>query len=138
MKKSRREKSSIAFLMIDVNGLKKVNDEHGHSAGDQLLVTVANILKEASRDTDIVVRYGGDEFLIMMPETQQEAKIVVTRILENAKQWNRDHPDSIFQISYAVGCAFWRAEDNCSIEDVLALADERMYENKKNFANPRR
>jgi diguanylate cyclase (GGDEF)-like protein len=138
MKKARRDQSSIAFLMIDVNGLKKVNDQFGHHYGDQFLITVANILKETSRETDIVVRYGGDEFLIMMPETEMTAKIVVERILAKAEQWNADNPESVFQVSFAVGCAYWNEDCNCSIEDVLALADERMYEDKKKFIGRRR
>lgn len=132
-KKAKRNKSSIAFLMIDVNGLKLVNDNLGHSFGDQLLVTVAQILKEASRETDVVVRYGGDEFLVMMPETMLEAEIVINRIRTRADDWNKKYKDLPFSVSFAIGCAYWKSDGDESVEDVLARADERMYENKKSF-----
>jgi len=136
-KKAKRNKSAIAFLMIDVNGLKLVNDNLGHSFGDQLLVTVARILKEASRDTDVVVRYGGDEFLVMMPETMHEAEIVINRIRTRADDWNIKYKDLPFNVSFAIGCAYWKSDGDESIEDVLARADERMYENKKSFRTAR-
>ncbi len=129
--KSHREKNSIAFIMIDVNGLKKINDNYGHHAGDKLLVAVAKILQAASRESDVVVRYGGDEFLLMMPNIMEEAEIVEKRIINKKNEWNNNNPDSLFKVCFAMGSAYWKSDENRSIEDILTIADKKMYEHKK-------
>jgi diguanylate cyclase (GGDEF)-like protein len=131
MKQAKRKKSSIAFLMIDVNGLKQINDNYGHSYGDELLIVVANILNEISRETDIVVRYGGDEFLIVMPETKTETALVIERLRAKTEEWNNHHPDSVFKVSFAIGAAYWESTSELTVEEVMALADARMYKDKK-------
>ena len=72
VRRSRRLRHPFSVVMADVDLFKRYNDEHGHPAGDEVLKRVATIMREASRDVDVVARYGGEEFLIMMPETELE------------------------------------------------------------------
>jgi len=131
IKLSRRHKHSIAFIMIDVNNLKLVNDKYGHHIGDEVLKIIADILSKEAREVDIVVRYGGDEFLIMLPETKDEVEFVKKRILDRAEKWNNEHNEFSFEISFAIGSAFWSSTSSETVDEVLAMADIRMYEDKR-------
>jgi diguanylate cyclase (GGDEF)-like protein len=78
---SLRRKDPFSIVLLDIDNFKLFNDEFGHSAGDELLVEVSDILKDCSRDQDLVVRYGGEEFLLVLPSTSLEAaQILVERI----------------------------------------------------------
>jgi len=131
VKLSKRYNRSIAFLIIDVNGLKSINDKYGHLVGDKVLQCVSSVLTEEAREADIVVRYGGDEFLVMLPNTGKDVEIVKERILDGIKLQNKEKKQFEFPISFAIGSAYWNSNDSAEIEDVLATADKRMYENKK-------
>ncbi len=116
----------ISIIMIDVNGLKLFNDTYGHQKGDQLLTKTARILKDSTRNEDIVARWAGDEFVILLPKTgKEEADKIIKRIEKNCSQTKEDD----ILISLAVGAAVKeKAEDN--ITAVFELADKRMYKQK--------
>jgi len=129
--RARRYKHSISFLMVDITWFKQINDTYGHKVGDEVLKEVAAILKTNVRQTDVVVRYGGDEFLIMFPETPGEADAARRRILEAVDALNASGTRFDFPVTLALGSAHWDPAAGVTIEDVLSYADERMYEHKR-------
>ena len=116
----------ISVIMGDVNGLKITNDVFGHEAGDELLRHVARTLKECSREEDLVARWGGDEFVILMPRTGlSTAEEVVQKIRNSCSVIDK----SSLQMSLSLGCAA-KIHDDCLISDVMRTAEEYMYHQK--------
>ena len=116
----------ISILMVDINGLKLINDSLGHRKGDELLVKTADILKEVFRDEDIIARYGGDEFVILLPQTEKE---VAQKIVNRIKRKCQITKDDNLVVSLGAGLAT-KASVKEDIFDVLQEADDKMYQNK--------
>jgi len=121
---------NIAFLMIDVNRFKEINDTYSHQTGDRVLQKVAELLKENIRDADTVVRYGGDEFLIMMPETNGDSRYTVERLRNKLGKWNEESDLLDFPLTLAMGTSHWNPDQGRSVESALNEADHNMYEEK--------
>jgi len=118
----------VSVIMVDINGLKQVNDTQGHAAGDRLIRCVADTLRSAFRSEDAVARIGGDEFAIILPRVNADgAALAVERILSQTDCYNQQNPD--FPISFAIGMA--TGQPDISIEDLIKQADAQMYKNKK-------
>ena len=129
--RARRYRHPISFLMTDITRFKQINDTHGHQVGDEVLIEVAAILKASVRETDFVIRYGGDEFLIMFPETPGEADVARQRILEAIDKFNADGERFSFPVILSLGSAQWNPSSGETTGDTLACADEQMYEHKQ-------
>ncbi len=116
----------LSVIIADLNGLKLVNDTYGHHVGDEMLTTAAGIIRKSCREEDIIARWGGDEFMILLPKTSlQKAKAVQERINAHCCGiYARDIP-----VSIALGVA---AKDNEAIklEDTLREAEDNMYNHK--------
>lgn len=130
MERSKREHHPLAFLLIDVNRFKEINDRYSHLIGDEVLKEVASILKESTRDADTVVRYGGDEFLILVTEKNEAVEEIETRLKEKFVNWNQENDLLDFPLTLAMGTSFWSPADERGVEEVLKEADKIMYENK--------
>lgn len=118
----------VSVISLDADGLKIINDTLGHSMGDELLKNLADILTQSLRDTDILARVGGDEFIIFLPKTDTEAaQRIVDRIRKNIKHYNEDNLILPLSISLGLETAEIQGE---KLEDVLKKADENMYNNK--------
>lgn len=128
------EQLPIAVIMGDVNGLKLTNDVFGHEQGDKLLKEIATILKSNCRDIDIVARWGGDEFLMILPKTTLE---IAERTIENIEKCCIKKSEGILQLSIGLGCAIKNKNEN--IRSIIQEAEERMYRKKlwmgKTFIN---
>ena len=131
LERSRRYEHPLAFLMIDIDGFKSVNDRFGHQTGDRVLREVACAIQDELRSVDIVIRYGGDEFLAILPETNGEAESIAERLRHAIVSMSRDGERSPVPITLAIGMAYWSPGDGSTLEDVLRLADARMYEAKR-------
>ncbi len=121
----------IGLLMIDVNRFKEINDRYGHHTGDLVLREIASILTQTVRQTDMVVRYGGDEFLVVLTETGAEAEDVARRVRASVQASSALREISGFGVTVSVGSIFWHPEAGTSIEEALATADARMYDDKR-------
>jgi diguanylate cyclase (GGDEF)-like protein len=130
-RRADRQNQKLAFLMIDINDFKSVNDSFGHLIGDRILRELALLLQSTFRTTDIVSRYGGDEFLILLVDAEEkEATRAVERLRYQVNQWN--HAESIqgYRMSLSCGAAVYR--QGCDLVEILAAADHAMYEDKNN------
>ncbi len=116
----------LSVIIGDVNGLKLINDAFGHRDGDELLTSVSKLLKQACREEDIIARWGGDEFAILLPQTNEEDALKLYKRIKNNCRQAGSYP---LQISISLGVA----TKECSwqnIGEILREAEDRMYRNK--------
>ncbi|CAM3784212.1 putative bifunctional diguanylate cyclase/phosphodiesterase [Nocardioides zeicaulis] len=131
LERCQRLGESGALLLLDLDNFKQVNDTLGHNAGDQLLITIAGLLRRSIRSTDVVARLGGDEFAVLLPDADQDgarrvAELVVERIAGHAATL-----DGVARrVTASVGAVTFRAASEHA-SDVLALADMTMYDAKE-------
>jgi len=136
--RSKRYAHPIGFLMVDVNRFKEINDQFGHQTGDRVLQAVASLLNSALRECDLVVRYGGDEFLVVLLETNGESSLVKDRILDAVKAREGTTELVPFPVTLSIGCAHWNPESDQTVESVLSKADARMYAAKRESGEAKR
>ena len=136
MKLANRYNNEIGFIVIDVNNLKKINDEYGHNKGDEALKFVASLLFSQARESDNVIRSGGDEFLLMLPQTGKEVEIVEKRLRQVMIDFNKKS-ELPFPVNFAIGSAFWSTEMNKSTEEIIEEADKKMFIDKRNSIDSR-
>lgn len=123
--RARRYKHNFSIMMIDLDNFKSINDTYGHLEGDRVLVDFAQKAKAALRETDQLSRFGGDEFLIILPNTSlYEAKLSSERIHQSAKHTS-SRPWTV-----SIGIAEWRGEED-SLDGLLTRADRSLYLSKK-------
>ncbi|NLI69723.1 MAG: PAS domain S-box protein [Firmicutes bacterium] len=123
-----KEGCQVSIILVDLDGLKLINDTMGHKKGDELLKKCAGILKQSIRGSDILARFGGDEFAIILPYTgEQAAELVRQRIRAVFEEFNERYPDIHLGVSMGVATS---SMDEGSLEDTFNEADDYMYQEK--------
>lgn len=131
-KLSQSNNKNLVVCFIDVDGLKTINDNFGHGEGDKLLTCIAKILKEGIRKTDFVIRMGGDEFLIVFPETtMQEVNKAWGRVLRSLDEINKNNEKYNLSISYGFYEYIKKMEEKLSTSEIIKNADIEMYKMKR-------
>src|SRR6476619_3303327 len=119
-----------AVMIIDIDGLKAVNDSLGHHAGDNLLRQIARILRERVRTTDIVARLSGDEFAVLMPQTDTEGALQLGEDLRLQVAEEFSAGSELGDATISVGITKFGGQDDAGAEAVLVAADQAMYRAK--------
>ncbi len=131
VKFARRTKQGFWLLFLDVDRLKQINDVFGHQEGDAALVTTAEILRKTFRESDVLGRLGGDEFVVLaIHASEDSAASMMARLEENLAERNRQRAGG-YELALSVGIARFEPESSASIEELLAKADEALYEHKR-------
>ncbi len=129
--RGERNSEVVSFIMMDLDNLKDINDNLGHLTGDRILVEAAKMIKKTVRKSDMVFRFGGDEFLALMINADCEmTNRMIRRLAESSDRWNRDYEKEYgCRLSFSIGCSTcYRCAD---ILASLNEADSRMYQNKR-------
>ncbi|MCK4324598.1 MAG: PAS domain S-box protein, partial [Armatimonadetes bacterium] len=129
----------VSFIMGDIDNLKAINDRYGHLVGDQILQGVAEVLQKSVRAADVIIRYGGDEFLVVMPETRTEqAHAALARFQHAFADWLAQRTkdgalpsDLPADVGFSMGVACYQPDTDVAVEEVLAQADAAMYRVKQ-------
>ena len=129
--------SDISILMLDIDFFKKVNDTYGHAAGDKALITVVKFIKNTLRETDSIGRLGGEEFAVLLPETNaQKAIILGERLREGIEDAVIEAENGEkFSITVSIGLYSEELGKHCLPEDMLGMADKALYHAKKTGRN---
>jgi diguanylate cyclase (GGDEF)-like protein len=133
---AKRRGTHIALAAIDLDHFKQINDTRGHPVGDVVLQQLAGIMKSTARDTDAVARFGGDEFVILLPDTGwQGALTFAERLRRRVDDFTFGPPGSPMTITISVGVALARGTDPISPEELLKEADRSLYKAKQQGRN---
>jgi len=134
---SKREQQALSIIMIDIDKFKSINDNYGHKIGDDVIVYFANKLKEIQRTSDISCRYGGEEFVLLLPNTSLENATIVAQKLRSTIELSTLKISSTQEIQFTIslGVASVDFMEDTSIEPSLKKADEAMYRAKNSGRN---
>lgn len=124
---ARRYGTPFSIILLDLDHFKLYNDTHGHSAGDRLLIAVAKTMKKEVRDTNLVVRYGGEEFLILLPDTEITAALAVAERIRLKVKENTG-------VTVSLGVS-WAKDASNTMSELIAVADTALYQAKNSGRN---
>ncbi|MGH7633576.1 MAG: diguanylate cyclase domain-containing protein, partial [Gemmatimonadaceae bacterium] len=131
MKIADRTRKRLSHLFVDVDGLKSINDRFGHREGDLMLLETAELLRNTFRESDLIARIGGDEFLVLAMDVGSPSQEQWTARLEEQLRSHNARPARRYPLSLSLGFAYYDPEFPCALSDLLDRADTLMYEQKR-------
>lgn len=134
---SKRNKTPLSMIMLDIDDFKHINDAYGHQSGDEVIVFVASVLMEMTRKSDIICRFGGEEFVVLLPETNLEGAFAIGEKIRTSierQELDLQIKQKVF-ITISVGVAEFDKKADKSLEDIIKKADSAMYEAKGSGKN---
>ncbi len=127
---ARRQKESVLLIFIDLDGMKRINDDFGHNEGDAALVSTAAILRQSFRGKDIIARLGGDEFAVVVVDSTADKDQAIARVNKHLRDYNAKETRG-YKLSFSIGVATLEPERMTCFEELLEQADHAMYEQKR-------
>jgi len=135
MRLGRRTGRGMILFMMDLDGLKQINDSFGHLEGDRALKSTAEVLEETFRDSDVIARLGGDEFAVLAIEAAGHSeRTIQTRLFDGLQSIRAEQVP--YELSLSLGFARFDPRNCTSIEELMAKADQAMYEHKRRRSAP--
>lgn len=131
LRMAHRHETPVLVAFADLDGLKAINDQHGHAAGSRAIVDTAKILRQTFRDSDIVARFGGDEFVILMPETDaSDFSMPAARLRRRLDAFNQ-RGERPYHLALSLGAATYDPRQPRSLDELIEEADQEMYRDKR-------
>jgi diguanylate cyclase (GGDEF)-like protein len=131
LERAGRQQHPICIMLIDIDYFKKVNDRHGHSVGDMVLREVAQRIRSSLRPQDLVARYGGDEFFVLLTGgDERDARYTAARILARVNDEPVEAGDTVVNVGLSIGGALAQVTPDFDLKKFIAAADETLYEAK--------
>ncbi len=129
---ANRDKKNRMLIYVDLDGMKKINDDFGHKEGDRALADAAHILKKSFRESDVLGRIGGDEFAILLTEPSERGleQIIRGHVQENLMVHN-EHGGRPYRLALSLGVAHYDPSHPCTLDELMAVADQLMYSEKR-------
>lgn len=136
LENARTKRKSITMIILDVDHFKNVNDRYGHQAGDMVLKNIADVCQHSIRTNDILGRYGGEEFVIFLPNTTYvEAQVISNRILNNIESLEIIFNENIIKVTVSIGFVSIQELNNENMDFLLSKADKALYAAKSDGRN---
>jgi two-component system, cell cycle response regulator len=134
--RAKRYKTELSFLILDLDFFKQVNDSHGHLAGDSVLVQIAKVMKESVRSSDLVGRYGGEEFGLLLPETGLKgSRVYADRIRKRIEDTRFEAAGKLIHVTVSGGISSYPEISVETVDELWRKADQALYRAKQNGRN---
>ena len=131
LKLAKRNKSSLLLAYTDIDNFKDINDTFGHEEGDKVLKKAVKLFKSTLREVDIICRIGGDEFLLIFPDSSlNDAPLIIERLSKKLEKLNQKLAKP-YKIEISTGLSYYNQSNPLSIDELIRIADKKMYEDKK-------
>lgn len=132
--RSRRHHSVLSIIMCDIDHFKSVNDKYGHQTGDTVIAKIAAMFRQELRQHDSVARWGGEEYLLLLPETNShQASLLAEKLRDKTEQLQFNHQNTPFKITISMGVYELKPDDN--IDQGITKADHCLYAAKQQGRN---
>ncbi len=136
MSRARRHQTTLSLIMLDIDHFKRLNDTYGHPEGDRVLVQIAKLMKECTRDTDLCARYGGEEFAIILPDTPRaDAVAVAERFRKKVESTHINLEGDTVSVTVSVGVADMPLDRKLTPAEFIDFADQALYQSKDGGRN---